>query len=452
MYDELTFENCQHSKDPVLSCALEGVAGIIAGIRDVSMVIHSPQGCAATVAMAYDHHEIDFTRRKIGCSRLFEADIIMGASGKLKALIKEADQSFKTKSMFVIGTCAADIIGEDLNGLCRNLQPEISAKLIPVMAGGFRGDSYAGANLGLEALLPFIAANPSRTANTVNIIAPQINLNPTWRADLAWVKTVLNCMGITVQTVVAHDITLSELENAGTAAANILLSHDVGHTFARKIQERHGIPLILADMPLPVGLKNTARWLQALGAYFNAEDAAAALIRTGEELVIDTLRRRALMIIPRYRNCKIAVVADATIGIGLVRMLYEELEMIPELLLIKSDSPYVRKLLGQELNALGIRPKVVFGADGYQIKQALATVEVDAVLGSAWEKYVAEELGIRTAFDVLAPANTDIYLDRAYFGYEGMLNLLERVGNCWEAAFRSKTINWAQYERAFNQQ
>jgi nitrogenase molybdenum-iron protein alpha/beta subunit len=141
----------------------------------------------------------------------------------------------------------------------------------------------------------------------------------------------------------------------------------------------------------------------------------------------------------------VAISADCTIGIPLVRTLFQELEMIPELLLFRSDSPHARKILEAELADLGIDPKVVFLADGWKIKSALKSVEVDAVLGSSWEKYIAEELGIRLAFDVLAPTNRDLYIDRSYFGYDGLLNLLETIGNDWEAALRSKEIVWEQF-------
>jgi nitrogenase molybdenum-iron protein alpha/beta subunit len=79
--------------------------------------------------------------------------------------------------------------------------------------------------------------------------------------------------------------------------------------------------------------------------------------------------------------------------------------------------------------------------DGYQIKKVLKDMDVDAVLGSAWEKYMAEEVGIKIAFDVLSPTNMDVYLDRAYFGYKGMLNILEIIANDWERAYRSKEID-----------
>lgn len=444
MYDELTFENCRHSRDPIIGCALEGVASVIAGIKDVSIVIHSPQGCAATVAAAYDTHEIDFTRRKVGCSRLFESDIIMGASDKLKGLIRDADKTFQTKIMFVVGTCAADIIGEDIEGICRSMQSEVNAQLIPVIAGGFRGNSYDGANIGLDVLLSLIRESQEKVPRSVNIIAPQASANPTWWADLHWVTNILNRLDITVQAVLPHETSLHELRHAGMASANILLSHDAGYEFARKMEEKHNIPLILGDIPLPMGLKNTERWLKALGEYFQVEEEVEQIIKEGERRVADILRRRALMIIPRYRNCKVAISADATMGIGLLRMMFEELEMIPEVVLLRSGMPQARKLLEKELANLGISPKIAFSVDGYQIKQALDGVEVDAVIGSAWEKYIAEELKIKLAFDVLNPTNKDVYVDKAYFGYDGMLNVLEIIANDWETAFRSKEINWQQ--------
>lgn len=444
MYDELKFDNCSHSKDPVISCALEGVASVIAGIKDVSIAIHSPQGCAATVAAAFDNHEVDFTKRKVGCTRLFESDIILGASEKLTNLILEADNTFNTKVMFVVGTCAADIIGEDIIGLCDSLQSKVNSKLIPVFAGGFRGNYYDGIDIGLMELLNFIDKSDYKVANTVNIIAPQGSINPTWWADLAWVKSVLNFLGIRIQTVIPYDISLEELKDASKASANILLSQDIGYKFCSKMEELHDVPLILKDIPLPIGLENTARWLRELGKYFNIEKRVEMLIKDGEESVINILRRRALMIIPRYRNCRIAISADATMGIGLVRMLFKELEMIPEVILIRSKNDNSISILKKELEELGISPKIAFGIDGYQIKEALKNSNIDSVIGSAWEKYIGEELGIKLAFDNFNPTNRDVYVDRAYMGYDGMLNILEIVGNDWERAYRSKEIDWQE--------
>jgi light-independent protochlorophyllide reductase B subunit len=448
MYDVLKYKYCNHSRDPIISCALEGVANIIAGIKDVSIVIHSPQGCSSTVATAYDHHEIDFSKRKIACSRLFEMDIVMGATEKLKNLIIQADRVFNAAVLFVVGTCAADIIGEDIEGLCHEMQAQVNAKLIPVIAGGFRGTSYDGMNLGLDALLPFISPVniPCKISKSVNLIAPQSSINPTWWADLNWVKDTLALMGVGVNTVISHDISLEELKHASEASANILLSRDVGYSFAEKMEQKFGVPLVLSDISLPVGCTNTAQWLRAAGKLWGAEDVAENLIKRGEEHVVDILRRRGLMIIPRYRNCHVAVSADATWGISILRMLFDELEMIPELVLLRTESENIKQLLNSELDKMGISPKVAFSADGYVIKNALAESSVDAVFGSAWERYISQEVGIKLSFDLFSPTNRDIYQDKVYFGYDGMLNMLEITGNDWESQFRSKEIHWANYQ------
>jgi nitrogenase molybdenum-iron protein beta chain len=152
------------------------------------------------------------------------------------------------------------------------------------------------------------------------------------------------------------------------------------------------------------------------------------------------------MIIPRYRNAKVAISADASMTIGLVRMLFEELEMIPDLLLVRSNSKQARAVLEAELGRLGISPRVAFGIDGFKVKQALAGGNLDVVFGSAWEKYLGEELGVKVACDLLQPTNRTFYRDSAYFGYEGMINMLEILANDWEAAFRSKAIRWEQYQ------
>ncbi|MGE4559947.1 MAG: nitrogenase component 1 [Desulfobulbus sp.] len=446
MYDELKFEQCTHSKDPLVGCALEGVATVLAGIEDVSILIHSPQGCSSTVALGYDNQEIDFTRRKSACTRLFETDIIMGATDKLKKLIIEADAAFASKVMFVVGTCAADIIGEDIEAVCRVMQPKVGARLIPVFAGGFRGNAYDGMDLGLEALLTVMKEPEQRDAKSVNLIAPQASLNPTWRADLLWVRRVLKRMGIEVRAVLTRDTSMHELRHASSAAANLLLSHDVGYSMAKHMEERFAIPLLLADIPLPIGLENSARWLTALGNHFGAEAAARGIIAEGENMVADVLRRRGLMIIPRYRNCRVTLSADATIGIGLVRMLFTELEMIPECILLRSGRPEARALLAAELAELNLPAKVAFNVDGHQMQSALAQQETHAVLGSAWEQYVAEELGMQVGFDVLTPTNRDTYVDRPYIGYEGMLNMLEVMANDFERALRSKHIAWENYD------
>lgn len=445
MHQQLNHHELNHfSQDPVLSCALEGVANVLAGIKDVSIVIHSPQGCAATVGAAYDQHEIDFTKRKLACTRLFEKDIILGATEKLEHMIRTANENYKSEVMFVVGTCAADIIGEDMEAVCRMMQPEVDAKLIPIQAGGFRGSSYNGMDLGLQALFPLIKKASIKVNNSINLIAPQANSNPTWWADLDWVRKILGELDIYVQTVFTHETSLREIEEAGMAGANLLLSLEGGYQFAKKMEEEHEIPLIMSDLPQPIGLKNTGRWLRALGEYFGKVEEVEKIIVKEEKRVVNILRKRALMMIPRYRNCRIALSSDATIGISIIRMLFEELEMIPEVVLLKNCTSNAKEILESELCDMGLQPTLVLNADGYEIKKALELGSFDMLIGSAWEKYIGEEVGIKILVDVFEPTNRELYINESYYGYDGMLHLLQAFANDWERALRSKEIKWKE--------
>ncbi len=479
---EATFPDCNYSFDTFSSCALEGVASVIAGIVGASIVIHSPQGCAMTVSSAYDAHEVDMTRRKVACTRLFENEVVMGASKKLRDTVVLADRTFGTEVIFVVGTCAADIIGEDIDGLCKSLQKEVRARLVPVLAGGFRGNEYDGMEECLARLMDLVDTSAEARINRselsrlsefelssrskqpklpssyglfcegktnskpkkfVNLVLPQASVNPTWWADLYWVVSVLERMGVGAR-VLTHNTPLEELKMVGESEGSLLMSLDSGYGFAKRLEKEFGVSILLENVPLPVGVENTKRWLMELGEFFSREDVAEEIARRGEERVLNILRKRALMIVPRYHNLQVAVCSDASMAISLLRMLSSELEMIPEAVAIREcsrmSSNHVRILLKKELMELGLDSLVIFDADGYKVSRMLEEVEVDAVFGSAWEKYIAEKAGVKLAFDIFTPTNRDVYLDRPYFGYEGMLNMLEIVANDWERAFRSKKI------------
>lgn len=430
-----------NSRDPVHSCALEGVVNIVGGIEDVSIVIHSPQGCAATVAQALDKLEIDFTKRKVGCTRLFETDIILGASEKLKKVIREAHESFRTSVMFIIGTCSSDIIGEDLEAVCREMEEEINCKLISINAGGFRGNNYEGMNMALDALYPLIQKKSFNVANTVNLIAPQSSINPTWQADLVWVKSVLAEMNILVNTTFCYGTNLSDIINSATASANLLLSKEVGLEFCKKMEKNFGVPTLCANINSPIGFAQTADWLMEIAKFFGKEQIAQKIIKREEDRVLDVLRKRAMMMIPRYRNCKCVLVGDSTICNSLLKFVFEDLEMIPQAIVLKYSTPQGEELLKKELDKLNLDTKIILNADGFDIKDAIKNIDTDMVIGSAWEKYLCEEFDVKIAVDLFEPTNRITYINKAFLGYDGMLNILECIAADWEYAFRSKKID-----------
>jgi nitrogenase molybdenum-iron protein alpha/beta subunit len=133
-----------------------------------------------------------------------------------------------------------------------------------------------------------------------------------------------------------------------------------------------------------------------------------------------------------------AVVADATLGIPLLRFITEDLEMIPELVCLRSGQARAKMLLERELAELGLNPRVEMQADVYRAKTALADVKPEIVLGSNIERHAAEEMGIPFILQVVNPIARFRMLDKTYFGYTGMLNLIEAMQNDWMDRYRSR--------------
>ena len=244
-------------------------------------------------------------------------------------------------------------------------------------------------------------------------------------------------MGIRVVATLTHKTPLSEIENIASAETSLLLSHDAGQKAADYLTAAYGIEQVCRGMPLPIGLTNTQRWLTALGERFDAQKTAADMIAEGEKMVMATCRRKWPMARFLYRT-PAAIVADATIGIPLVRFVTEEMEMTPEFVALYTSQRPVRELLERELKELGLGPKVVYGTDVYKTKMGLREVKPKVVFGSTIERHACEGLPVAYVVEVVRIMRQFRMINREYFGYTGILNLFECVQNEWTMGWRSK--------------
>ena len=344
--------------------------------------------------------------------------------------------------MFVVSACGPEIVGDDIVAVCEDLGPQVDFQIVPIQCAGFRGDQNLGTDIALDTILNHLVPDDGqpdghRIRRSVCLIAPHANGNPTWMGDLTWVKGVLAEMGATVLATLTHDTAINDFAKVPLAEACILLSHDAGQTAADDLLERYGIEQWCQGLPLPLGFTNTRNWLAELGRCLDAELEAKSIIARGETLVVEACRRKGLEQSAMHR-APAAIVADATVGIPLLRLITEDLEMIPRLVCLRSGQAGTEELLERELADLGLDPRVVYNADVYQSKMALAEARPEMVLGSNIERHAVAELGIPYVLRLVNPVSRFRMIDRAYFGYTGMLNLIEAIQNDWWDRYRSK--------------
>jgi len=371
------------------------------------------------------------------CTKLCVDEIVHGGEDLLARTIREA-RDLPLSAMFVLSACGPEIVGDDIVAVCEDLQPEVKFRLIPIPCAGFRGSQYDGIDIALDTMVKRLV-NPGveKIPGSVCLIAPHANANPTWVADLAWVQQVLSRMGVRVVATLTHRTPLSDIENVASAETSLVLSHDAGQNAADYLSATHGIEQICTGIPLPIGMTNTQRWLATLGERFDAQKTAEAMVAEGEGMVMATCRRKWPMARFLYRT-PAAIVADATVGIPLVRFVTEDMEMTPELVALYTSQRSVRDLLERELKDLGLTPKIVYGTDVYRTRRSLGEVRPRVVFGSTIERHASAGLGVSYIVEVVRMMRQFRMINREYFGYTGILNLFECVQNEWTMGWRSK--------------
>ena len=429
--------NLEKCTDPYLRCAFNGAAQTALGVSGSALLAHSPQGCEYLVNNAFAWQECDYMETITLCTKLCEDEIVHGGEDLLARTIREV-KGLPITALFILSACGPEIVGDDIVAVCETVQPEVKFRLIPIECAGFRGSQYEGIDIALEVILKrLIKKEGGKVPRSVCLIAPHANANPTWMADLDWVKQILSQMGVRVVATLTHKTPLAEIENVSSAETSLLLSHDAGQRAVDYLASEYGIEQICRGIPLPIGMTNTGRWLTELGRRFDQEREAGEMVSDGERMVMATCRRKWPMARFFYRT-PTAIVADATVGIPLLRFVTEDMEMTPELVALYSAQRQVRELLEGELKDLGLNPKIVYGTDVYKTRRSLGEVRPRVVFGSTIERHASEGFGVAYVVELVRMIRQFRFINREYFGYTGILNLFEAVQNEWTIRWRSK--------------
>ena len=433
-YLTATAEKC---RDPYLRCALYGAAQTALGVTGCCVLSHAPQGCNMLVSSAFGWQDADYTETLTLCTKLCEDEIVHGGEELLARTILEAKE-LNVPIVFVLSSCGPEIVGDDIVAVCEDVRSQVDFEVVPIQCAGFRGSQYDGTDIALDVILKrLVVDSGEKIARSVCLIAPHANANPTWMGDLKWVKSVLAQMGAQVTATITHQTALSDFEKVAASEASLVLSHDCGHKAADYLATEFGVEQLCKGLPLPVGFTNTRRWLTELGERLSAKQVADKLVAEGEKMVVEVCRRKGLEQFFMHR-APAAIIADATVGIPLVHFISEDLEMIPQLICLRSSQEAAKRILERELQELDLSPQVIYDADVYQSKMALAHLKPEIVFGSNIEKHAVEELDIPFIFLLVSPINRFRLIDREYFGYTGILNLIEFIQNDWREKYRSK--------------
>lgn len=256
-------------------CSEEMVSCQHSNVRDAVFIQHSPVGCGAGQVLSNSLYRNGLAIRglpvenvKIINTNMDESDVVFGGLKKLEQSIRDAFNRHNPKVIFVGTSCAAGIIGEDIESVTNKLQEELKIPVIPTYCEGFRSKHWTtGFDAAYHGIIRQIARkNPKRQEDLVNVI-------DLWGEDIF--TPMLGELGLRVNYVV--DLaSVGDLEQMSEAAASVSFCYTLSSYMSAALEKQFGV--IDVKAPQPYGILATDAWIRELGRVTHREEKAEAYI------------------------------------------------------------------------------------------------------------------------------------------------------------------------------
>ncbi|MCW2277704.1 nitrogenase component 1 [Heliophilum fasciatum] len=300
-------------------CLLLPALAILNSIPDSVVLIHGANGCGSSShSQNANTRSGSFQRTGTGKDALWlstglnETDVISGGELKLAPAIREADQRYRPKTIFVVSTCVPGIIGDDIDGVIAEVQPDVSARIVPIHCQGFKTKIWATAydavyhGIGRTLLdepddaAPEAAQGDAQDAAleaptgapqaTVQTASPEndqpnrtvnlMNISSMGRVDELELERLLKAIGLDVNffPVFASPDGMFRMTKAALSISTCPTHDDY---ILKHLHEKYGVPYQLKHMP--IGIENTNQWIRDIAAFFGVSDQAEQLIAREEQ-------------------------------------------------------------------------------------------------------------------------------------------------------------------------
>jgi len=407
-------------ESPRFSCALGGALSTITAIKDTVPIIHAGPGCGVQVFYGQSFTAGFRGSGWIGgvsvpSTNTYEKEVVFGGESRLKEQIENTIELIDGDRYVVLTGCTSELIGDDVSGILREFKDK---SIIYAETAGFRGSSYIGYEILLDAFIDQIVNEKPKEENLVNIFGIIPSQDVFWEGNLAEIERILNLVGLEVNTIFNG----KKIEDLSAAALNIVVSPWSGVKIAQKLKEKFETPYIIN--PLPIGVTETNLFLENVGKALGI-DVSEVTVKE-EERTYKSIDKVADFIVDFDVQLRFATISDSNYAIALNKFLVNELGWIPSLALISDDVPEdYRDYIKKELNfKKTLSPEVIFSSDSGKLWDALEKEAPNFIFGSSLDKNLAEKIGAGR-LSVSFPIMDRIVIDKGYAGYRGAISLIE---------------------------
>ena len=235
-----------------------GMLWTLSSVKDLVIVEFGPEGSTRYLLQALKYFDCE-AKAKIYTTMMDEEVVVLGNSEKLLKALQEVDEKNSPEYIIVFDSSVAAVIGIDVEGLCREYQPYINAKLIPITGGGLSGTYSQGVEDAFKLLVSFATQRKGNGSyfNILGCCADEFNQTIESQEIICLIKRLFN---YEVNCVLPLDSSIEKCKTLGNARLNIVLRREA-LVAANILQEQFGTPYVYGR---PYGLKGTFDWVKKI--------------------------------------------------------------------------------------------------------------------------------------------------------------------------------------------
>ncbi len=338
--------------DPLKNAPTLGAALALQGVDRAIPILHAAQGCTflgKVLALRHFNDPIS-----LGTSKLFTEDVVMGSEDAAGAAVRSADAGSHPELIALVSGSLAEVKGDDLDGLVRQLDRELDATVIVIHAPDHTGgleDGYLAAVRALVGLAEADAVDAAPRHDRVTVLCGA-HLTP---GDVRELRNIIESFQL--EAVMLPDLSaldgsregLSALASGGVELSAIRALSTSAHTLvigsslepaARDLRDRLSTPYTVFDSV--AGLSGTDSLLTTLTLL--SGQAIPARIERDRRVLVDAMRDAHL----RVSGRRIAVAAERDHALTIASIL-DEMAARPVCVVVPTSTAANRRIPAEEV-------------------------------------------------------------------------------------------------------
>lgn len=398
-----------------------GVIRTLTGVKDCIIVEHGAPGTMTYTQLSYHAMNRERIHGRIFSSGVDENDVVMGSDTRLADAVRWVDKTHHPALIAVVATAITAVIGLDIEGFCRKMQPEISARLIAFPSGGFRGSYFSGIEESSRLLVDncMYGYDLPRQNQSVNILGPTgeaFNI----ASDLAEFRRILDLMGVAVHTVFPHGCTTADVAAIPAAHLN-LVTRDVMVPVGEHIRNQCGQEFYFG---MPMGIRGTVEWIRDVSGLLG--------ITYPDEKVAQEIARYALALpemfsrIQPYEHFSAVIACPYEYAFGLARLIREDWELGVSAVVLP-ETPASKDYL-VSFAKLGIDEVFVNPTD-HAFSELILAKKPQILFGNTYHLKLGKTVPIRIHAAPPTPDILTLFDGTPFVGFRGYAYLTQRLVN-----------------------